>query len=134
MKNRKKYLFNIAPSLAVLVYILILSFTRYDQLNFLGILAVNLGETLCSLIIVINFRVLVNWKVSDIKYHVRMTIFLSLVTAVTFNMLVFKNPYNDYLMILSVIAAFFAFYFIYRHQKDKGEDIDIKKMIEKQEP
>lgn len=124
MKKRQKYLINIIPSLAVLVYILVLSFTKYDKLSFLGVLAFNLGETLCSLILVINLRLFVNWEVSDVKYHVRMTIFLSLVTATTFNMLVFKNPFNDYLVILSIISAFLAFYFIYRHQKDK----DVKNM------
>lgn len=123
MKNRKKYLFNIIPGLAVLAYILILSFIKYDKLSLLGILAFNLGETLSLLIIVINLRLLVNWKVSDVKYHVRMTIFISLVTATTFNMLIFKNPYNNYLMILSIIAAFLAFYFIYRHPKK-----DVKNM------
>jgi hypothetical protein len=130
MKKRGNLLINIILYLGVLVYVLFLSFSRYDKLSFLSILGFNVVETGCLLGIVLNFRALAKLKVSDIKYHVRMTIFLSMVTAITFNMLVFKNLYNDYLMIPLVISAAFAFYFIYRHQKDKGAS-DIKEILEK---
>ena len=107
--------------ISVLIYILNTSFNEYNELSYMGVFAINLGEPLCLLVIALNFMALIKWKQFDIKYHTRITILIAFVLTISFNTKMFSNEYNDYLMIPLLLAAFLGFYFIYRHKYSKDK-------------
>lgn len=116
----KKHLFIILLMSTLLANMIYQSFYVYNSLSLSGVLAGILIETICILFIIINFMALIKWSKFEIKYHIRIVLIIAFVSVVSFNTIIFKNDYAEYLMIPTLIASFLGFYFIYSHKKQRN--------------